>query len=159
MKKLIAAVALAALTLTGLATAANAAPAGKVQVGVLVCSVDPGIGFIIGSDKSLTCNFKPSKGGKTEHYSGSIKKLGIDVGFTVGSKIAWLVFAAEKNGWSKHALAGTYVGASTEATLGLGLGGNWLIGGSHKSFALQPWSIQGQVGLNVSWTWTALELN
>lgn len=158
MKKLIAAVALAAMAVTGFATVANAAPAGKVQVGVLTCSVDPGIGFIVGSDKSLTCTFKPSKG-KTEHYSGSIKKLGLDIGFTVGSKIAWLVFAAEKNGWSKHALAGTYVGASTEATLGVGLGGNWLVGGSHKSFALQPWSIQGQVGLNVSWTWTALELN
>ena len=102
MKKLLAAVALAAMALTGFATVANAAPAGKVQVGVLTCEVDPGVGFIIGSDKSLTCSFKPSKGGKTEHYSGSIKKLGLDIGFTVGSKIAWLVFAAEKNGWAKH---------------------------------------------------------
>ena len=118
----------------------------------------PLVGFIIGSDKSLTCSFKPSKGGKTEHYSGTIKKLGLDIGFTAGSKIAWLVFAAEKNGWTKHALAGTYVGASSEATLGVGLGGNWLIGGSKKSFALQPWSIQGQIGLNLSWTWTALTL-
>ena len=157
MKKLLAAVALAAMTVTGLASVANAAPS-RVQVGVLTCEVDPGVGFIIGSDKSLTCTFKPSKG-KSEHYSGSIKKLGLDVGFTVGSKIAWLVFAAEKDGWTKHALAGTYVGASSEATLGVGLGGNWLIGGSHKSFALQPWSIQGQVGLNVSWTWTALTLH
>ena len=156
MKKLLAAVALAAMTVTGLASVANAAPS-RVQVGVLTCEVDPGVGFIIGSDKSLTCTFKPSKG-KSEHYSGSIKKLGLDVGFTVGSKIAWLVFAAEKDGWTKHALAGTYVGASSEATLGVGLGGNWLIGGSHKSFALQPWSIQGQVGLNWSLTWTALSL-
>ena len=43
-----------------------------------------------------------------------------------------------RDAWHKHALAGTYVGASTEATLGVGLGANWLIGGSHKSFALQP---------------------
>ena len=38
MNKLVAAVALAALALTG-ATAANAAPANRVQVGVLTCTV------------------------------------------------------------------------------------------------------------------------
>ena len=157
MNKLVAAVALAALALTG-ATAANAATANRVQVGVLTCTVDPGIGFLIGSDKALSCAFKPSKGGKVEHYEGSVKKLGLDIGFTGGSKIAWLVFAAESGAWKKHALAGTYVGASTEATIGVGLGGNWLVGGSKKSFALQPWSVQGQIGLNYSLTWTALTL-
>ena len=34
--------------------------------------------------------------------------------------------------------------------IGVGLGGNWLIGGSKKAFALQPWCIQGQTGLNWS---------
>jgi hypothetical protein len=157
MKKLLATAAAAAFALVGAAGAAQAAS--SVKVGVLTCDVDPGLGFIIGSDKSLDCWFKPSKGGKTEHYSGSIKKLGIDVGYTAKTKIAWLVFAAEKAPNKKHALAGTYVGASHEVTLGLGLGGNWLIGGSNKSFALQPWSIQGQVGLNWSLTWTDLTLN
>ena len=156
MKKLLATAAAAAFALVGAAGAAQAAS--TVKVGVLTCDVEPGLGFIIGSDKSLDCWFKPSKGGKTEHYSGSIKKLGIDVGYTAKTKIAWLVFAAEKAPNKKHALAGTYVGASHEVTLGLGLGGNWLIGGSNKSFALQPWSIQGQVGLNWSLTWTDLTL-
>jgi hypothetical protein len=155
MKKLIAAVALAAMAAVGFAGAAQAD--NRVKVGVLTCDVDPGIGYLIGSAKDLTCWFKPSNGGKTEKYEGSIKKLGLDVGFTAKTKIAWLVFAATKNP-GKHALAGTYVGASTEATLGVGLGGNWLIGGSNKSFALQPWSIQGQVGLNYSLTWSALTL-
>ena len=157
MKKLLATAAAAAFALVGAAGAAQAAS--TVKVGVLTCDVEPGLGFVIGSDKSLDCWFKPSKGGKTEHYSGSIKKLGIDVGYTAKTKIAWLVFAAEKAPNKKHALAGTYVGASHEVTLGLGLGGNWLIGGSNKSFALQPWSIQGQVGLNWSLTWTDLELH
>lgn len=157
MKKLLATAAAAAFALVGAAGAAQAAS--SVKVGVLTCDVEPGLGFVIGSDKSLDCWFKPSKGGKSEHYSGSIRKLGIDVGYTAKTKIAWLVFAAEKNPAKKHALAGTYVGASHEVTLGLGLGGNWLIGGSNKSFALQPWSIQGQVGLNWSLTWTDLELH
>ena len=156
MKKLIAAVAIAAVAAVGFAGAAQADS--RVKVGVLTCDVEPGIGYVIGSSKDLTCWFKPSGGGKTERYAGSIKKLGFDVGFTAKTKIAWLVFAATKNAAKKHALAGTYVGASTEATLGVGLGGNWLIGGSNKSFALQPWSIQGQVGLNYSLTWTDLTL-
>ena len=155
MKKLIAAVAIAAMAAVGFAGAAQADS--RVKVGVLTCDVEPGIGYLIGSSKDLTCWFKPSGGGKTETYQGSIKKIGLDVGFTAKTKIAWLVFAATKN-TKKHALAGTYVGASSEATLGVGLGGNWLVGGSNKSFALQPWSIQGQVGLNYSLTWSALTL-
>ena len=157
MKKLLATAAAAAFALVGAAGAAQAAS--SVKVGVLTCDVEPGLGFVIGSDKSLDCWFKPSKGGKTEHYSGSIKKLGIDVGYTAKTKIAWLVFAAEKAPNKKHALTGTYVGASHEVTIGLGLGGNWLIGGSNKSFALQPWSIHGQFGLNLSLTCTDLTLN
>ena len=156
MKNLIAPVAISALAAVGFAGHADAAS--RVKVGVLSCDVEPGIGYLIGSAKDLTCWFKPSNGGKSERYHGSIKKLGFDVGFTAKTKIAWLVFAATKDSARKHALAGTYVGASTEATLGVGLGGNWLIGGSNKSFALQPWSIQGQVGLNYSLTWTDLTL-
>jgi hypothetical protein len=153
MKKFVAAAVIAAASLT----AGAAVAADRVQVGVLTCDVDPGVGLIIGSSKDLTCEFE-RKGHKTEVYEGTIKKLGIDIGFTTTTKIAWLVFAAADTSVKKHALAGTYVGASTEATLGVGLGGNWLIGGSRKAFALQPWSIQGQVGLNWSLTWTGLTL-
>jgi hypothetical protein len=155
MKKLLAAAAVAAMGLVGFAGAAQADS--RVQVGVLTCEVEPGFGLIFGSSKDLTCWFK-AKGKNTETYAGTIKKFGIDVGYTAHTKIAWLVFAATKGPMTKHALAGTYVGASTEATLGVGLGGNWLIGGSNKSFALQPWSIQGQVGINWSLTWTGLTL-
>jgi hypothetical protein len=154
--KTILAAALAAATLVS-AGAAQAAP-DRVKVGLLTCNIDAGFGYLIGSDKALDCWFNPSNGGKTEHYRGSVKKLGLDVGYTAGGKLAWAVFAAQGS-WHRHALAGTYVGASTEATLGVGLGANWLIGGSGKSFALQPWSVQGQAGLNYSLTWTNLTLN
>ncbi len=129
----------------------------KVQVGVLSCDVAPGVGYVFGSSKEVECKFT-RKGHKTETYSGSIDKLGIDLGVTGGGKIAWLVFAATKN-VPKRALSGTYVGASAEASLGLGLGGNWLVGGSKKSIALQPWSVTGTIGVNWSWTWTKLDLN
>lgn len=153
MKKLLLA-ALAAITLT--ATAAPAAE--RVQVGRLSCKVDAGVGFIIGSSKDMECTFY-RKGGKDEHYSGTIDKVGLDIGFTGRTRIEWLVFSVRGSSVPKGSLAGTYVGASHEVTIGLGLGGNWLIGGSKKGYALQPWSIQGQTGLNYSWTFSRLTLD
>src|SRR5690606_30485556 len=109
MNKLLAAAAVAAMALT--TGVAQADP--NVQVGVLTCDVDAGVGYIFGSSKDVDCKFT-RKGHKTEYYSGSIDKLGIDVGITGGGKIAWLVFAATKD-VPRNALRGTYVGASAEA--------------------------------------------
>ena len=47
-------------------------------------------------------------------------------------------------------LAGTYVGGSAAIALGLGAGANALIGGSGNSVALQPLSLEGQIGINVA---------
>jgi hypothetical protein len=63
--------------------------------------------------------------------------------------MVWAVHA-EYWGGSPRALAVDYVGASGEASLVAGLGANVLVGGSNRSIALQPVSIQGQVGLNVA---------
>lgn len=153
MNKFIAAAAFAAASLVTV----SAAQAETVQVGVLTCDVEPGVGYIFTSSKEVDCAFT-REGKKNEYYSGSIDKLGIDLGVTGGGKIAWLVFAATKD-VPKNALRGTYVGASAEASLGVGLGGNWLVGGSKKSIALQPWSVTGTIGVNWSWTWTRLKLN
>ena len=127
-----------------------------VKVGVLDCDVSAGAGFIIGSSKDVACTFK-GDGGRVEHYRGSIGKLGIDVGVTGKSSMAWLVFAPGK--LNKGALAGSYGGASAQATVGLGLGANVLVGGSAKSIALQPLSIQAQTGLNLAAGLTSLNLN
>jgi hypothetical protein len=153
MKKFLAA-AVAALML---AVPGAASAAAQVKVGVLTCSVEPGVGFIIGSSKDMSCTFKRS-GHKAEHYSGNIKKLGLDIGVTGRTEIVWLVFSGSSTKYGKGSLAGTYVGGSAEATLGVGLGGNWLIGGSRRGFALQPWSIQGQVGLSYSVAFSGLTL-
>jgi len=154
MKKLIAA-ALAAVALTVAAVPAQADT--RVQVGRLSCTVDAGIGLIIGSQKDMTCKFI-RKGHKTEVYEGTIRKFGLDVGFTDTTRIEWLVFSGSTTDVNKRSLAGTYVGGSSEATIGVGLGSNWLIGGSKRGFALQPWSIQAQTGLNLSVAFAGLTL-
>jgi hypothetical protein len=155
MKKFIAA-ALAALVLST-AGAAQAQSQSQVQVGRLSCAVEGGIGFIIGSSKDMVCRFI-RKGHRDEIYRGNISKLGLDIGITGQTQIEWLVFSGSTTKVGPRSLAGTYAGASAEATLGVGIGANWLVGGSQRGFALQPFSIQGQTGLNYSVAFAGLRL-
>lgn len=129
-----------------------------VQVGRLNCLVEGGFGLIIGSSKDMSCTFH-REDGTTETYTGNIKKLGLDIGVTERTRIVWLVFNAGDAPYASGALSGTYVGASGEATVGVGVGANWLIGGGRDSFMLQPWSVQGQTGLNLSVAFTGLTIN
>ena len=143
--------ALAAL----LAASANAQPS-RVQVGKLACSISAGVGLIVGSQRNVSCNFQPD-GGPPEAYTGTITKVGLDVGFTTGGAMVWGVFT-DTNRYAGM-LSGTYVGAQAEATVAAGLGANVLVGGSNRSVALQPLSVQGQTGLNVAAGVGALELH
>ena len=141
------AIATGAAALAGL-FAAGTVQAQNVQVGVLQCDVSGGVGLIVASQKELICNFRNSRG-EYEVYTGAIRKFGLDIGATVGGQMIWSVFAPS-GGISRGALAGVYAGASAEATVGAGLGANVLVGGSNRSIALQPLSVQGQAGLNVA---------
>ena len=88
-------------------------------------------------------------GGPPEQYDGHINRLGLDLGVKGGGVMTWAVFAPV-NGCHHGALAGTYAGASGSASLGVGVGANALLGGSHRSIALQPLSVEGNVGVNLA---------
>ena len=139
----------AAVAVTGLAvaSAANAAPAG-VKIGTLTCDVAAGAGFIFGSTKDLRCSYQPTKA-SVEHYSGSISKWGVDIGYTNKGKLVWAVFAPTSD-VRPGAIEGEYAGATAQATIAVGLGANALVGGLDKSIALQPLSVSGTTGLNVA---------
>ncbi len=137
-------VAIALLTLMASSTGAHAG----VKVGVLTCRVEGGAGFLIGSAKGVDCKYKPAGGGRSERYTGSIGKLGLDIGITNETVLGWVVFAPGKT--KAGALKGSYSGISAEATLGVGLGANAMIGGFRQSINLQPFSVQAQTGLNAS---------
>jgi len=139
----------AAVAVTGLAvaSAANAAPAG-VKIGTLTCDVAAGAGFIFGSTKDLRCSYQPTKA-SVEHYSGSISKWGVDIGYTNKGKLVWAVFAPTSD-VRPGAIEGEYAGATAQATVAVGLGANVLVGGLDKSIALQPLSVSGSTGLNVA---------
>lgn len=125
-----------------------AQPQDRVAAGSLTCDVSAGFGVIIGSRRTVNCTFAPSVPGPVEIYQGTITKLGIDIGATAGGVMVWLVYAPTSR--PSGALTGTYAGASAEATIAVGLGANVLVGGSNRTVALQPVSLQGQAGLNVA---------
>jgi len=84
-----------------------------------------------------------------ERYVGHIRKFGVDIGFQAGGVIVWGVFAPT-TGLPKGALGGDYGGATASAAVGVGAGGNVLVGGFQRSITLQPLSIEGTTGLNVA---------
>jgi hypothetical protein len=129
------------------ATSAQAAPHG-VKVGLLTCHVESGWGYVIGSSRDVRCDFQPSEG-ERDRYTGSISKLGVDIGYTSSADIVWEVVAPSSD-VRAGALQGDYAGATASATVGVGVGAHVLLGGFDKSIALQPVSVEGNTGLDVA---------
>jgi hypothetical protein len=150
------AAALAVFALLSLPAVAQS-PQPWPQVGALSCKVNANIGFIIVGHQPMECIFTPTAGGPPQSYDGAINTVGLDVGVTEGSVLGWGVFAPTA-GVAPGALAGEYVGASGDIGIGVGAGANVLIGGSARTFALQPLSLQGSIALNVVLGLSALKL-
>lgn len=147
-RTLAAAAALAALTA---ASAAPAAAQDSVELGMLDCHIEGGVGFVIGSSKNLSCTFTPANEAQPpETYVGVVNKFGLDVGVTGDTIMRWLVLAPTSDVYAPGSLAGSYIGASAEASAGVGGGANVLVGGSSQTIALQPVSVQAQTGLNLA---------
>lgn len=119
-----------------------------VKRGTLRCVVAPGIGFILGSSKSLKCTFRVGGKKKVYTYAGAINKLGLDIGITGESRISWAVLSHPRTDVINK-ITGTYSGLSAEAAAGVGLGAKALIG-SEKEIALQPLNVSGKTGVNVA---------
>src|ERR1700741_4066240 len=141
---------------TSLAPVDAQQPIDRVQVGVLECRGGASIGFIVGSVTNLGCVFRV-EGVPEDRYVATIRKVGVDLGITEETALGWAVYApVERLGPGD--LSGNYAGAQGSASVGVGLGGNVLVGGSNNSIALQPLSVQGQVGINVAAGLESLEL-
>jgi hypothetical protein len=141
-----------------LATPASAQTPRWSQVGMLRCKLNPSIGFIIAGHQSMQCRFEPSNPSLPQQaYDGALNMVGLNIGISAGGVLGWAVLARTA-GLPAGALAGEYVGASGDIALGLGAGANVLIGGSGRSVALQPVSLQGSIALKVALGVSALKL-
>ena len=151
----IAAGLLAALTLAAQASAQ--APKTWTQAGMLTCKLNPSIGFIIAGHQSMECRYAPSGGGPPQAYEGALNTVGIDIGISAGGVLGWAVLAPTA-GIPAGALAGEYVGASGDLGIGIGAGANVLIGGSARTVALQPLSLEGSIAVNIALGVSGLKL-
>lgn len=130
-------------------SAALADDGNRTEFGSLTCDVGESTGFVFGSTKDLTCTFEPvADGAPTEVYVGNINRYGLDIGKTEKGTMSWLVLAPTSAEFPEGALTGEYGGLSAEATAGVGVGANALIGGSDETVVLQPISVTTQTGVN-----------
>ena len=133
------------------------ARAQDVRVGMMTCDVAGGFGYVLGSSRDLQCTFSPAQG-PAEHYAGRISKFGVDIGYVQNAVMVWTVLAPTV-ALSPGSLTGTYGGVTASATVGVGVGANVLVGGSSDTISLQPVSIEGGTGLNVSGGFASMSLN
>lgn len=138
--------AVAALAVTGAAPHQAQTQQSWTQAGALTCNLNPSIGFVIFGHQSMECRFQPVSG-PVQAYDGAINTVGLDLGISGPGKFAWAVFGPA-SGIPNGALAGEYVGASGDIGLGVGVGANVLVGGSNRSIALQPVSLEGSIAVN-----------
>src|SRR6266550_6600989 len=142
----LSALTIVSAALVGSFTTAHALPA--VQVGVLECQGGQNVGFVVGSVASLDCVFQ-GEGRRPEAYVATVHRFGVDLGVTAQTHFTWAVNAPTSR-LGHGELAGSYGGVGANASVGVGGGGNFLVGGPENSYALQPISVQGQTGLNVT---------
>ena len=133
---------------------ANALP--PIRAGVLECRGGQSVGFVVGSVTSLECIFQ-GQGRRPEAYVATVRRFGVDLGVTEQTRFEWAVNAPTTR-LGRGELAGTYGGVGANASIGVGGGGNFLVGGPANAYALQPISVQGQTGLNVAAGVAGLEL-
>jgi hypothetical protein len=107
-----------------------------VKVGGLSCTMSPTIGLLIVEEQTVNCQFTSNGRYPSERYTGTLGTVGIAVGVIGGGMLAWAVYMPTQ-GPSQGSLAGT---------------------GSGRSVALQPVSVEGSVGLDVTLGVSALTL-
>src|SRR3977135_4651536 len=74
---------------------ANALPQGRA--GILQCQGGQNVGFVVGSVTSLECVFQ-SEGRRPEPYIATVRRYGVDLGFTDQTRFSWAVNAPTGRG-------------------------------------------------------------
>ena len=142
----LSALMLATAALVGSIASAHALP--LVRADVLECRGGQNVGFVVGSVASLDCVYR-SEGSRAEAHVATVHLFGLDLGITEQSRFTWAVNAPTSR-FRRGELAGTYGGVGANASVGVGGGGNFLVGGPSNAYALQPISVRGQTGFNVA---------
>ncbi len=122
----------------------------RIYIGSLSCNVGGSTGYVLASRKSLDCVFLDKEGVQSAHYSGSIDKVGIDIGYTRAVHTIWRVYSLGSVR-GPYNLSGTYVGEqSSVAADGKQAGGNWLYGGPNAEIGMLASGVVQDAGYNLA---------
>ena len=97
MRRFVLCAGTAIVTLASIITGANAQQPERVQVGVLECRGGASVGFIVGSVTHLGCVLRV-EGRPEDRYIATIQKVGLDIGITEETALAWGVWSVRKDG-------------------------------------------------------------
>ena len=82
----------------------------RIYIGALSCNVAGSTGYVLGSSKTMECVFL-GKDGQSAEYSGTINKVGIDIGYTKAVHTVWRVYSLGSDR-KPNQLSGTSMSAS-----------------------------------------------
>src|SRR5882724_2816681 len=116
----------------------------RIYIGSLSCNVGGSTGYVLASRKSLDCVFLNKDGTQSAEYTGTIDKVGVDIGYTKAVHTIWRVYSLGSD------LGGTYVGEQGTAAAGNQAGGNWIYGGPNAEVGMLASGIVQDAGYNLA---------
>lgn len=138
-------------------TMAASDDAARIELGTLTCELAAVTNVIIYAEESFNCILETNEGDEIP-YEGNIEKIGANLQIKTDQTLKWIVLSSVSMDEPED-LSGSYLGASAQASLGIGGGANVLVGGSGDNFTLQPISVTGQEGIGASLTLDSLTLS
>lgn len=120
----------------------------RIYIGALSCNVAGGTGYVLASSKTMECVFL-DRNGQSAEYSGTINKVGIDIGYTKAVHTVWRVYSLGSDRKASQ-LSGTYVGEQGTVAAGGQAGGNWIYGGPNAEIGMVASGIVKDAGYNLA---------
>jgi hypothetical protein len=121
----------------------------RIYIGSLSCNVGGSTGYVLASRKTLDCVFLNKEGTERAQYTGSLDKVGIDIGYTRAVHTIWRVYSLG-NVRGPNNLGGTYVGEQGTVAAGTQAGGNWIYGGPNAEVGMLASGVVQDAGYNLA---------
>jgi hypothetical protein len=121
----------------------------RIYIGSLSCNVGGSTGYVLASRKSLDCVFLNKDGTQSAQYTGTIDKVGIDIGYTRAVHTIWRVYSLGSDRGPFN-LGGTYVGEQGTVAAGTQAGGNWIYGGPNAEIGMLASGVVQDAGYNLA---------
>ena len=121
----------------------------RIYIGSLTCNVGGSTGYLLGSAKPLDCVFLGKDGVSTAQYTGTIDKVGIDIGYTKAVHTIWRVYSLGSDR-APTQIGGTYVGEQGTVAAGNQAGGNWIYGGPNAEIGMVSSGVIKDAGYNLA---------